>query len=250
MAAKNDKKMGFLQGLNFAARINEVAFLSMVQKVIDAGEYKKDYDTVKEFIKEELGITYQTFLNRTEALRSLGPEITGVLVRLDFHLRDVRMIEHIMTDDQKANAKKGFLEIGDRKIPIDEAHAEDVKIVFENMKESAALSRKAEKSAEGKAAAADGKWGKELKVREKRIHDLEAQLVSPETPDAFAELWQVMETHITEIAMICSKLDFEKAHEGIPDGPAKAKYEPKIGGAEAQFATLVQKMRDAVYGAA
>jgi hypothetical protein len=248
MAAKHERRNGFFQGLNFASRMNEVAFLSMVQKTIDSGEYKKEYDTVKEFIQEVTGVTYNTFKARMEAVQAFGPEMTNMLVGLDLHWRDIRMIESMMSDDQKANMKKGVLEIGDRKIPINEAHAEDVRIAFENMKESATLARKAEKTAEGKAAAADGKWGKELKAREKKIADLEAQLISPESPDAFAELWQVMESRITEIAIICSKLDFEKAHAGIPDGPVKAKYEPKISGAEAQFSSLVQKMRDAVYG--
>ena len=233
MAPKNERRMGFLQGMNFMSRVNEVAFLAMVQKVIDSGEYKKDYDTVKEFIKEELGITYQTYLNRTEAMRALGPEITGTLVRLNFHLRDVKMIEHMMTEEQKANLKKGVLEVGDRKIPIDADHAEDIRIAVANLKEQAELSAKGEKQAKRELSSLQKEYDKENSPAKQELEKLKA-LMEPDAPEKMISAFEALDKMLADFDTAMRTLVWKSPW--VKDNPeVQAKVEALQARAEKRF---------------
>jgi len=239
MASKKERRNGFLQGMNFAARINEVAFLSMVQKVIESGEYKKDYDTVKEFIKEELGITYQAYLNRTEAMRALGPEITAMLVGADLHLRDVKMIEHMMTDEQKANLKKGVLEVGDRQIPINEAHSEDIRIAVANLIESAELSRKAEKQAKKDHDRLKAEFDKGDSPAKKRLAELEAIAGVPDTPEKVIAGFERIDKAFSDLETTIRVFCWKDAKKMIADDPA---LQAKVEGLQRQMQARVETL--------
>ncbi|MEK6744257.1 MAG: hypothetical protein AABZ15_11625 [Nitrospirota bacterium] len=239
MAVKKERQYGFLQGMNFMSRINEVSFLAMVQKVIESGEYKKDYDSVKEFVKEELGITYQTYLNRTEAMRVIGPEITSILVSSGLHLRDVKMIEHMMTDEQKANLKKGVLEIGDRKIPINEAHSEDIRIAVANLIESADLSRKAEKQANKDLARLKNEFDKGDSPAKKRLAELEAIAGVPDTPEKVIAGFERIDQAFSDLETTIRVFVWKDAKKLIADDPA---LQAKVEGLQRQMQARVEQL--------
>lgn len=236
---KFDRRYGFLQGMNFAARMNEVSFLATVQRVIDSGEYKKDYDTVKEFIKEELGITYQTYLNRTEAMRTFGPELTGMFVHIGLHMRDVRMIEHMMTEEQKANLKKGVIEIGDRKIPINEAHSEDIRIAVANLIESAELSRKAEKQAKKDHERLKAEFDKGDSPAKKRLAELEALAGVPDTPEKVIAGFKRIDKAFSDLETVIRTFVWKDAKKLIADDPA---LQAKVEGLQRQMQARAEQL--------
>jgi hypothetical protein len=118
MAKKKGQASAFLRGLNFSARVSEVAFLTMVQRAIEEETYKEDgYDNVRDFCKEGIGPTYASLQSRISAMKELGPELTGALLNSGFKWHDVKMIGHAMSPDQKA---KNVIPIDGREIPIED----------------------------------------------------------------------------------------------------------------------------------
>jgi len=237
MAKKNERRSGFFQGLNLSARLSEVAFLSMVQKAIDSGDYKKDYETVREFIKEELGISYDTYHRRVEAVKEFGKEMTTTLLMLDLHWRDVRMIEHMMTDEQKSSLKKGVLDLGDRKIPINEEHAEDVRIAFANMKETVELARKAERVLEKKLSGIDGEHKKGEKILLKKIEDLEAIAGTPDTPEKVIKGFERIDKAFSDLETIIRIFCWKDAKALIADDP---QLQARVQGVQEQMRARVE----------
>lgn len=249
MAKQKGYYGGFLGGMNFTARLTEIAFLVMMQKAIEEKEYQKlGYDTVREWVKAEFDFSYDSLNDRLKLLRTYGREFAELMVRLGRKPSEMKLIDSAIATDQ-STGKKG-LKIGDKVvIPSEETQAE-IQAELDRLTKEASLARNIEQRHKRDLDQIDRERKKEMKALVAETETLRAQIISPETPEQFKDGMDAIQQHITEIAMICSKLDFEKAHEGIPDGPIKAKYEAIIGGAEAQFAALVQKMRDAVYGRA
>ncbi len=236
---KKGQKRGFYQGMNFVARINEVAVLSMIQRDIESGEYKKDYDTVQEFLKEEYGLPYTTFKTRVAALPSFGQEITVMLMENGYHLRDVKMLEHMMTDEQKANLKKGVLEIGDRKIPINEAHSEDIRIAVANLIESAELSYKKEKQAKKDLDRLKTEFDKGDSPAKKRLAELEAIAGVPDTPEKVIAGFERIDKAFSDLETIIRVFCWKDAKKLIMDDPA---LQAKVEGIQKQMQARVEQL--------
>lgn len=236
-APKKGQFSGFLKGMNFMARMNEVAFLSFVQKSIDNKEYEKlGYDTVREFVKEELGIHYDTFRDRINAIQKLGPEITGILVDMGLHMRDVKMIEQMMTEEQKASLKKGVLEHGDRKIPIDADHAEDIRIAFANIKEQAETAEKAVKTAKREAASIKKEYDAGNAPLKKELDRLKA-IMEPDTPEKLIAAFEALDKMLGDFDTALRTLVWKSPW--VKDDPAtQAKVEALQTRAEKRFASF------------
>jgi DNA-binding transcriptional regulator GbsR (MarR family) len=202
MAKKKGKTGAFLQGMNMSARMNEVMFLSFVQKVKEEKLYASDgYETFKDFCKEEIKVSYETINRRINDMASIGPEITSTLIDLGFKWRDVRMVDHVLNDDQKSNLKKGVLEIEGKKIQVNEDNADLLKSTIDNIIERAALAHKAEQIAEKKLNGIDKEHKKEVKALQSEIDSLQAMVPQDEEDRAWAE------KYIEEVNTIMNKLD-------------------------------------------
>lgn len=237
--SKKGQKRGFYQGMNFIARLNEVAVLATIQKEIDSGEYKKEYDTVREFLKEEYGIPYETFKTRVAALPHIGQEVTLALMDVGIHLRDVKMIEHMMTEEQKASLKKGVIEIGDRKIPINEAHSEDIRIAVANLVETAELSRKAEKQAKKDLDRLKTEFDKGDSPAKKRLAELEALAGVPDTPEKVVAGFERIDKAFSDLETVIRTFVWKDAKKLIAEDPV---LQSKVEGVQAQMKARVEQL--------
>lgn len=236
---KKGRFTGFLQGLSFASRMNEIAFLVNLQRAIDNEDWKGEgFESLKDFCREVSGSSYETVHRRLSTIRALGPEVTSIMVSLGLGIKDAKMIEHAMVEDPKTG-KKALMIDNERSIPFTEDRIEEIQSHIDIIRDKGRI-------AERKLSGIEREHKKETKILTKEIEDLRAQVVTPETPEEFAEAWQTIETRITEIAQITRKLKFDEAHKETEEGPIKAKYLVKIQAAERQFVSLIESMKEAV----
>jgi hypothetical protein len=181
---KKNMTAGFIRGLRFAARMGEVTSIVSAQQMIDSGEFKKDgYDSAEEFVVEGLGYSsMDTFQRHSKTIKALGAEMTNTLVSCGFGWKEIRMIEHVMSDEQKdAARKKNVLMIDDREISADDKErvATEVALLIEQRNSA----RKDLKQATKKLDGIDGEIKKGEKALLKKIDDLTALTSPVETPE-------------------------------------------------------------------
>jgi len=249
--ANDDELFGFFAGLNFLSRLNEVALMTKLEQYVEGGSWKSKYPSKDVlFAKKMNWMSLSTYERRIKALKEIGPEIQKLMTQvIHAKMSDIKLIERALSAEQKETlSKEQCVMIGDRKVPFIEEHYSEIIDHFKKTEKIAKLSENAEERHKKDVAAVEREAKKEAKALIAENDLLKAQSAPTANEEAFAGAMTVIGNHVTVIVQICSKLDFEKAHEGIPDGPVKARYEHMIGGMEAGFMSAIQKMRDAVYG--
>lgn len=188
MKRKKGFSGGFFQGMNLQARLGEAAFLSMLLKYKEEKGYVSDgHETWEAFCQEELGLSDETMRRRFKALESFGPETTRAMINLGLSWKDVRAIDHVLTEEQKTQLKKGVLEIEGRKIPVREDTAPEVLAAVDLLIERAATAKKSEELAEKKLSGIEREHKKEVKAMAHEIEGLKAMLPSGEDDAEWAE---------------------------------------------------------------
>lgn len=198
MARKKSFEGGFLQGLQFSARMNEAAYFTMLQKIKETERYKElGYERWDDFCNEEVGISDVTLGKRFETLKSLGPESVKMLSAMGYQWRDIKALEGFLDPEQKKGIKQGIIDVEGKKLHITEENADDAKRMFDLLIERASLAQKAEKLANQKLAGIDKEHAKELKAYEKEIEGLKALLPKDEEDAEWAEnfLETIKEAH-------------------------------------------------------
>ena len=177
---KKGRLVGYLMGMNFAARINEVSFLVMLQKIKDTEEWKAEgFDAWKDFVREATGSSYETINNRLSEIKKFGPEMTSIMVNLGLSINDVKMIEHAITDDPKTGKK--VIKIDDDKIiPFTEDRIDEIQSHLDILKEKEKLSVK-------KLSGVEKEHKKEVKAMQEEVERLSALIPKNEEDREWAE---------------------------------------------------------------
>lgn len=181
---------GVLHGINLTARMNDIAFFSILQKIHDEEIYKKElgYDSWRDFCTEEIGISKDTLDRRFAALKDLGPELTKNFANLGLKWKDIRLLEQALTEGQLDNLKKkNVLSVEGRDIPFDDDHKSDIQGALDVLKEKLALALKAEKLSERKVEGIEKEHKKEIKFYTDEIEELRSQLPSDAEDSGWAE---------------------------------------------------------------
>jgi hypothetical protein len=188
MKRKKGFSGGVFQGMNLQARLSEAAFLSMILKYKEAKRYIDDgYETWEDFCVEEIGISHDTLNRRLKAVEVFGGETTRIMLGMNLAWRDIRMIEHILTEEQRSALKKGVLEFDGRKIPVNEQYAPEVLSAFDLIITRADAAIKGEKLAESKLKGVEKENRKELKAHQEEIERLQSLLPKDEDDREWAE---------------------------------------------------------------
>ncbi len=249
MKRKKGFSGGFFQGMNLQARLSEVSFLSLLLKYKEEKKYIEDgYEAWPDFCNEELGISDETLRIRFKTLSICGPETTRAMVGLGFAWKDIRAIDNALSDDQRKELKKGVLLIDDKKIPVNEEHSSDIQSAVDLLIARADAAVKGEKLASNKLGGIDKEHKKEIKAMQQEITDLKAQVISPETPEEFDEVFKLIERKVNEIVIAAKRLKFDEAHKDVAEGPIKGKYKMRINTLETQFTNLVDSLNEAILG--
>ena len=219
------------------------------KQIKDSGIYKESGLDWKQFCARHLGRDQKTINDEIRMLEQYGEPFLLACEKAGLRKNDLHLLGGRLPDDARADVRRGVVRLGDREFKVSEIpdNVDDFKSALELFNKELDVTKKSERMLERRVSGIDKEHKKMEKDYTARIRDLEAQIADPETPEEFAELWSVIERRVTEIAMLTKRLDFDEAHNGKADGPLRAKYETRIGGAEAQFTAVVQQMRDAVY---
>lgn len=244
---KKNGIVGFLKGAHFMARMNEIQTIVMLQHAIDSGEYKNaGFENAKDFIRTVTGGSYEAFHERSKKLKQLGSEVVSILVSVGWGIKDVRMIESSIVEDTKTGQK--MLKVDEQwQIPFANDRISDLQAGYDKLREQRDAARKEIKRAQEKLEGIDKEHKKEIKAMQKEIEDLRSQVISPDTPESFDEVFRAMERKATEIVILAKRLNFSEAHKDIPDGPIKAKYKVRINALETQFGNLIDALNEAVF---
>lgn len=224
---KKGRLTGFLQGLNFSARINEISALVMIQKAIETEEYKAEgYESVRDFCKEATGASYDVINNRIKTLKSIGTEITTILSNLGLTYKDARMIEHVLIDDPKTGKK--VIKVDDDKIiPFTEDRIDEIQSYVDILKEKEKLSGK-------KLSGVEKEHKKEVKAMQEEVERLSALIPKDEEDREWAE------KYIEEIDKASSKYDdalraFTFGKKAFSDPVLQAKIMGKVEEMKTRF---------------
>jgi hypothetical protein len=163
--------------MRLSNKLNEAAYLSLLLKFKDEKKFIDDgYDTWTDYCREELGVSNDTIDRRLKALTEFGPEMTGIMMSLGLKWRDIRAIEHCLTDDQRAALKKGVLEYEGKQIPVERDRAADIQAVLDLLIERAAVAAKSESVTAKKLDGIAKEHKKEVKAMAEEINNLKLLL--------------------------------------------------------------------------
>lgn len=193
---------GYLMGLGFISKMNEIAFLVTLQKAIDNNEWKTEgYESVKDFCRQVSGASYETVHRRLETIKHIGPEVTSILSSLGRGIKDARMIEHALIEDPRTGKKA--LRINEQQsIPFDEDRKDDIQTAIDLMREQIESARKDSRHAQSKLDSIEREHKKEVKAMNEEITGLKAMLPSGEDDGEWADRF------VEDIKQRASKFDF------------------------------------------
>ncbi|GER92661.1 hypothetical protein A45J_0379 [hot springs metagenome] len=220
------KKLGYVAGAWDAFQavrgLTEVTALTMIQRVKESEDYKEmGYETWEEFCNEQLHCSDEKIRQRLKQLHEFGPQFLGICQRLRIKLRDIKLLESSLSDDQKSGLKKGILEIEGKKIPIDEDHTDDLKAVIDLLIERAALAKKSENITKRKLEGIDKEHKKEIQAMQKEIEALKAQLPDKEDPKWALAYMENIEKIFDQFDLALRRFAFDKRIFSDPVIPAK-----------------------------
>ncbi len=183
---KKGEYIGFLKGLGYLSRVNEVHNILMVQKAIDNETWRTmGFDTAKDFVREVTGGSYDAHHDKYSKLKKLGSEVISILVSLGLGMKDVRMIECAVTDD--GTGKKVLKLDEGRQIPWADDRLPELQAGIDLLREQRDNNRKEAARLQTKFNGLEGEHGKEVKRMKQEIGDLHAMLPKDDEDYEWAE---------------------------------------------------------------
>jgi transposase-like protein len=234
MRWKKGQLTGFMKGMNYASRLNEIAFLVMLERAKESEAWKNEgYDSFKEFCKEVSGgASYETINRRQNELKLIGRDMVGLLTNTNLSVDDARMLQHVLITDETNN--KRVVDLGEKKIPFDPEHLTEIQLSIDLIREKGKAAEKDARTAERKLSGIDGEHKKSEKLLLKKIEELEKLTAAPETlekmQEAFLALDKMLDDFDTALRTLVWKTAWIK-----DDQPAQAKVEAIHTRAEERF---------------
>lgn len=231
-----------MRGLKFGGRMMDITALVAAVQSIDSGEFKKDgWDNAEQFVIDGLGYSsYDTFDRHRKTIKSFGLEMTNTLVDCGFGWKELRMVEHVMSEDQKESSrKKNLLIIDDKEIPADDKErvATEVALLIEQRNSARKDARTFKKESDSVKKAHD-EGAQPLK---QRIEELEA-LVSPvDTPEHIVEGFARIDKAFGDIETVVRVFAWKEAKKEIAERP---EVQARIDGVLARILARAEALRE------
>lgn len=228
---RKGRQGGFIAGLNFAARLIDAAWIHSLSTIKSSKQYLElGYESWEEYCEEELGKSVDTVDRMIKACQELGAHAVRVVAAAGLKWRDIKMLVSTLEEEtKKAVREKNVIPFGDKQIPIDEEHIDEIKAAVALLKEARDLSEKKERASEKKVEGLNKEHSKELQAYKNELEFLKAKLADPKLPEGFNEFIMAVERYTDEIVTIASKLHFDETFGGAEDeGPVKALYMKRL----------------------
>lgn len=124
---KKGQTAGVMKGISLVKHVLDALDLGLLQKIKNEKLYKNDgYDNFESFVKDVTGHSADTIERRLKTAREIGAAFTSILLSLDMKPRQLSLLEHLLTKDQKASLRAGILKVGECEIAVTEENAADI----------------------------------------------------------------------------------------------------------------------------
>lgn len=122
--AKAGQISGFTKGLSVAARMAEITDLFFKLKIKEEKLYKDEgFKSWDAYCRATYGVSANVMDHRLETIKELGPEIMKIMHSVNMRPQQLALL---LSENQKAQLRKGTLAIGDRKIEVKAENAADI----------------------------------------------------------------------------------------------------------------------------
>lgn len=233
----------------------EAGRYGLYKQIKDSGFYKLTGKDWKMFCSEDLGRDQTTVNAEIKLLEEYGESFITASERIGLKKRDLLALGSGLTEDARAEVKKGVITIGDKSFKIEELEddIDEFRDTMNLLNKEVELAKKEAKHAKKELEGIDKEHQKEIKAYEKRILVFEAMAKDPETPEGFKEFFDEMQRKIDECIMMAGRLDMNKAFpdplSNVAEGiPVIAWYKRRVDVMESQLVHMVNEMREAAIG--
>jgi len=178
MGKKMIELRGFVNGLNFASRIIDVAQIELLRKIKTEKAYKVyGFQTWADFCRDGLGYSEDYIDERIKTIQKLGSELTKILLNARLSWSDIRLIPRMLDEAQREKLnKQNVIEVDDRKIEVSEDNADAVVSTVKMLLERQKRMEKETEKLQRKMKQLEQEEKKMEKSYQERIKELEMKL--------------------------------------------------------------------------
>ncbi len=240
--------LGRIQSAAFNERQQRLMKLIWLKQVKDGRIYKKmrGLDTWVKFC-EACGESWRTIDNNLQELSVFADEFLTETVKLGWTPSEVKRLSRaVLADNTELTemVNSDAITIDGKTLPFDADHKDEI---MELVADVLDRTRKEAKKVGQELAEAEKEHAAELKDYRKQIKGLKALVVDPAVPEHFREIFQEIETKVTEIVTLANRLDFQKAFaETDNELVAKRNFLVSVNVIETQFTNVVNALKDAI----
>lgn len=242
------KMVGAIQALKMTGSFNNAALYGLYKQIKDGQMYKLLGMEWKEFCRDALGHDYERINSEIKMLEEYGEPFIKMALQLKLSRRELNALGSGLSEDARAEVKRGVVKIGDTEFKIEELedNVEEFKSHIDLLCKQKELEQKEKKHLEKKLEGIEKEHKKEIQVYEKEVLDLRAKVVDPALPEAVAEVFRCMEGKTREIFTLATKIRFDDAHAQLGDiekERAREEYRRSIVLLENQFNNAILRLR-------
>lgn len=239
--------------------IGAIHALKMMGNFVDSARYSlykqaKDHKVYllldmdwKEFCRKKLGGDHEKINMEIKMLEEYGEPFLRAAEQIGLTKRDINALGSGLSEDARAEVKRGVVKIGDTEFKIEELgdNVEEFKSHIDLLCKQKELEQKEKKHLEKKLEGLDREHKKEVQAYEKEVADLRSKVVDPVVPAGFAEVFKSIERKSDEIFMLAAKLRFDEAHKDVEDeGHVRALYQSSLKLICNRFENCIKKLED------
>ena len=245
------KMVGAIQALKMTNNFNNAAIYSLYKQVKDSQMYKPLGMDWKTCCEEVFGRTFETVNDEIKLLEQYGEPFLRAAQQIGLTKRDINVLGTGLSEDAKAEVKRGVIKIGDVEFKIEELadNVEEFKANIDLLCKHKELETKEKKHLEKKLEGLNKEHKMEIDASNKKIADLTALVVDPKTTEGFDTLFKFVERKTDEIFMAAAKLKFEDAYGDEKTGETgriKALYMERLTIMHNKFTNCIKRLQDSV----
>lgn len=243
------KMVGALHASKMFSSFIDAAKYSLYQQIRDCKYYEKMGLDWKEFCKQYFGKTYETVNAEIKLLKDFGESFLKEAQQLRLTKRDLNALSAGLSEDARAEVKRGVIKIGDTEFKVSELddNLEEFKANIDLLCKHKELETKEKKHLEKKLEGLEKEHKREVQAYAKENADLKALVVDPKTTEGFDSLFKFVERKTDEIFTAASKLNFDEVHENLEnEGHVRALYVARLRIIRNRFTGCIERLENSI----
>ena len=243
------KLIGAIHALKMTGNFVDAARYSLYKQAKDNKAYALLDMDWKSFCKKELGGDHEKINMEIKMLEEYGEPFLLAAQQIGLTKRDINVLGTGLSEDAKAEVKRGVIKIGDIEFKIEELadNVEEFKANIDLLCKHKELETKEKKHLEKKLEGLNKEHKLEIDASNKKIADLTALVVDPKTTEGFDTLFKYVERKTDEIFTAASKLNFDEVHANLEnEGYVRGLYIQRLQIIRNRFTNCIARLEDGI----